>query len=155
MPCAFRSKAILFFSSCTLLCACSSSGGGGEAPAPDTYVFERETGEPLFPIEEVPVPAASLDGEEAWPTQPVPSAPPPFTRTRMSEEEVTDITPSAHAAVKAALQGTRYGSQFIPLSEKPTVVFPGMIGGAEWGGGRPTTPITACSMSTPTKCPMS
>ena len=65
------------------------------------YLFNRETGEPLFPIEERSVPPSDLKGEAAWPTQPVPLSPPPFARQAFTEAEVTDISPQSHAAVLA------------------------------------------------------
>lgn len=98
------------------------------------FVFERETGEPLFPIDEVPVPASDLAGESAWPTQPVPRAPPPFARQRLTEEEVTSRTPEARAAVLERLRRLRSGGQFVPPSLEGTVIFPGFDGGGEWGG---------------------
>ncbi len=98
------------------------------------FLFDRETGTPLFPIEEHPVPASDLKGEQAWPTQPLPVKPPPFARQLFTEAEVTDISPASHDAVLKQLRLTRTGRQFIPPSEQGTVIFPGFDGGAEWGG---------------------
>lgn len=98
------------------------------------FVFDRETGEPLFPVEERPVPPSDLRGEEAWPTQPFPLKPAPFARQRFTEDDVTDISPEAHAFVLDSLQELRSGGQFIPFSTQGTVLFPGFDGGAEWGG---------------------
>ncbi|HXG65948.1 MAG TPA: PQQ-binding-like beta-propeller repeat protein [Blastocatellia bacterium] len=98
------------------------------------FLFERETGRPLFPIEERPVPASDLKGEKAWPTQPFPVKPPPFARQSFTEAEVTDISPEARADVLKRLKGLRTGQQFIPPSREGTVIFPGFDGGAEWGG---------------------
>ena len=98
------------------------------------YLLDRETGEPLFPVEEVPVPPSDLDGEETWPTQPIPSKPPPFTRTYMTQDDITDISPQATAQVALQMKNMRYGRDFIPFDEQPTVIMPGFEGGAEWGG---------------------
>jgi len=59
------------------------------------FVFDRANGTPLFPIEEVEVPPSTLLGEEAWPSQPMPLSPPPFSRQIFTEEEVTNISPEA------------------------------------------------------------
>jgi quinoprotein glucose dehydrogenase len=98
------------------------------------FLFERETGAPLFPIEERRVPASDLEGEVAWPTQPVPLLPPPFARQALTEDLLTTRTPAAHAAVRTRFRGLRSGQPFIPPSTQGTVVFPGFDGGAEWGG---------------------
>ncbi|HEV2131566.1 MAG TPA: PQQ-binding-like beta-propeller repeat protein, partial [Longimicrobiaceae bacterium] len=98
------------------------------------FVFERETGEPLFPIEERVVPPSDLRGERAWPTQPLPLAPAPFARQTFSEADVTDISPEAHAEVLERFRTYRSGGQFIPPSVEGTILFPGFDGGAEWGG---------------------
>ena len=73
------------------------------------FLFNRETGEPLFPIEERPVPPSDLRGEQAWPTQPLPLKPPPFSRQAFTEADVTDISPESHAAVLERLRMTRTG----------------------------------------------
>ena len=98
------------------------------------FVFERETGEPLFPIEEIRVPASDLRGEEAWGTQPVPVLPPPFARQRLTQGDLTDISPKASAEARARFSGVRSGGQFVPPSTDGTVIFPGFDGGGEWGG---------------------
>lgn len=98
------------------------------------FLFERETGKPIFPIEEVPAPASDLAGEQAHPTQPVPTKPAPFTRQVFTEEEITNISPEAYSYVKAIWQKTKTGQRFIPPSKQGTIIFPGFDGGAEWGG---------------------
>jgi len=98
------------------------------------FLFERGTGAPLFPIEERPVPASDVEGEAAWPTQPVPVLPPPFARQALTEDLLTERTPAAHAAVLARWRTLRTGRPFIPPSTQGTVIFPGFDGGAEWGG---------------------
>ncbi len=98
------------------------------------YLFNRETGEPLFPIVERPVPPSDLRGEQAWPTQSLPVKPPAFARQALTEAEVTDLSPESHAAVLQRLRMSRAGKPFIPPSTQGTVIFPGFDGGAEWGG---------------------
>ncbi|MEM6347460.1 MAG: pyrroloquinoline quinone-dependent dehydrogenase [Bacteroidota bacterium] len=98
------------------------------------FLFDRETGEPLFPVEEVAVPASRLKGESAWPTQPIPTKPVPFARHRFTEEDITDLSPESHAAVKELWEQSLQGQPFIPPSQEGTIVFPGFDGGGEWGG---------------------
>ena len=107
------------------------------------FLFDRDTGEPLFPIEERPVGKSDLIDEETWPTQPFPLKPPPFARQHFTEELITDISTEAHEYVKGIWSTTRSGKQFIPPSTQGTMYFPGFDGGAEWGGASfdPTTNI--------------
>lgn len=100
----------------------------------DVWVFNRETGESLFPWKEEPIPPSLLTGEEASPTQPRPSKPAPFARQRFTEEEVTNRTPAAHEAVLRQLRSAQPHQLFDTPSERGTVVLPGFHGGAEWGG---------------------
>ena len=98
------------------------------------FVFERDTGRPLFPIEYRKVPASDVDGEVTADTQPFPLKPPPFARQMVTPEIATNRTPEAHRAVLEQLQKVRSGGQFTPPSFEGTVVFPGLDGGGEWGG---------------------
>ena len=98
------------------------------------FLFERETGRPLFPVEERPVPASDLRGEHAWPTQPFPTKPAPFARQTISEADLTDRSPAARAAVLQRFHALRPGGLFTPPSEAGSVVMPGFDGGGEWGG---------------------
>jgi len=98
------------------------------------FVFERETGRPLFPIEYRKVPASDVDGEVTASTQPLPASPSPFARQMVTPGIVTNRTPQAHQAVLEQLQKFRSGGQFTPPSLQGTVVFPGFDGGGEWGG---------------------
>lgn len=98
------------------------------------FVFDRKTGEPLFPVEERPFPASDLKGEKAWPTQPIPLKPPPFSRQELTEDDVTNLSPEARKAALERLEGVRNAGQFVPPSLEGTVIFPGFDGGAEWGG---------------------
>lgn len=98
------------------------------------FVFNRETGEPLFPIEERIVPPSDLQGESAWPTQPFPTKPPPFARQVFSAGEITDISPESRKAVLERWIKVRPHTPFLPPSREGTIIFPGFDGGAEWGG---------------------
>jgi quinoprotein glucose dehydrogenase len=98
------------------------------------YLFDRATGEPLFPIEERAPPGSDLQGESAWPTQPLPFKPAPFTRQVFSADEITDITPESRKAVLEQFVKLRPHTPFMPPSREGTIIFPGFDGGAEWGG---------------------
>jgi quinoprotein glucose dehydrogenase len=109
------------------------------------FVFDRDTGESLFPIEEVPVDTESdLVGERLWPTQPVPVLPKPFARQSFTVEDINPYLPEeSYQEVKERLEHYKGGKIFSPQSRKGTVIFPGFDGGAEWGGPAvdPTTNI--------------
>lgn len=97
------------------------------------FLLDRENGKPLFPVEEIPVPASDLDGEQAWATQPVPLKPPPFARQIFTEDMISPLA-SDTAALRERFKGLKTGRPFIPPSKEGTIVFPGFDGGAEWGG---------------------
>ena len=99
------------------------------------YVFDRVTGAPIWPIEERAVGQSDVPGESAWPTQPVPSLPPPFVRQGITENDLVDFTPELRAMALKLVAGRRLGPLFTPPSREGTVVLPGWIGGAGWGGG--------------------
>ncbi|GAB3258760.1 hypothetical protein GCM10027347_22330 [Larkinella harenae] len=98
------------------------------------FVFNRETGEPLFPIEERPVPASRIPGEEAWPTQPFPLKPKPFARQWMTEADLNNYSPASHDSIVKKFRSMRYEGLFTPPDLKGTLMLPGTRGGAEWGG---------------------
>jgi quinoprotein glucose dehydrogenase len=98
------------------------------------FVFHRETGEPLFPIEEEPVVGPGVPGEALAASQPVPLRPPPFVRQRIDEGTLGVRTPEAAAAVRQRLARLRAGALYTAPSLEGTVVYPGTDGGAEWGG---------------------
>ena len=98
------------------------------------FLFNRETGEPLFPIEERIVPMSDLQGESAWPTQPIPLKPAPFARQVFSADEITDVSPESRRAVLDRFVKVRPHVPFLPPSREGTIIFPGFDGGAEWGG---------------------
>ncbi len=99
------------------------------------FVFDRETGEALWPIEERAVPSSEVPGEEAWPTQPFPTIPPPISRQSMTSADITPffLTPEEQAEWKTKIDGMQTGF-FTPLShEKETLALPGAVGGVNWG----------------------
>lgn len=98
------------------------------------FVFDRDTGEPVFPIEEIEAPESTLPGEETWPTQPLPSKPAPFARQLFTDDLVTTLSEESHEEVLARLKLTRREHPFTPPSFEGTVIFPGYDGGGEWGG---------------------
>ena len=97
-------------------------------------LLDREKGAPLFPIEEREVPDSDVEQEEAWPTQPIPTMPEPFTRQGFSAADLTDITPEAAAYAAKEFAVMRGGPLFTPPSMEGTIMMPGTRGGAEWGG---------------------
>lgn len=99
------------------------------------FLFDRVTGKPLFEIEERPVPKSEVPGESAWPTQPFPVKPPPFARQSMKREELSTVTPEAKAFCASLVEDAVFGALFTPIGLKPTLLFPGTNGGANWGGG--------------------
>jgi quinoprotein glucose dehydrogenase len=99
------------------------------------YVFDRVTGKPVWPIKEEPVPDTDVPGEKAWPTQPIPSKPPPLTPQGVSEADAFDLTPELKTRALAELAKMRTGPLFTPPSLRGTIMRPGTIGGADWAGG--------------------
>lgn len=98
------------------------------------WVFDRVTGESLFPWREIDVPPSDVDGEKLSPKQVLPLKPAPFARQEFTEDLVTRRTPGAHADVLARWRKYRKGPQFTPPSLEGTILFPGFDGGGEWGG---------------------
>lgn len=98
------------------------------------YVLNRETGEPLFPIEERPVPASDVPGEAAWPTQPFPLKPEPYALQHLTEADLAAWSPQAHDSLVRQFKSLRYEGLFTPPSTRGTLNVPGTIGGSEWGG---------------------
>jgi quinoprotein glucose dehydrogenase len=98
------------------------------------FVFDRVNGTPLFPIEEVPMPGLTLDGDSASPTQPFPTLPKPFARQSLTEDGLTDRTPEARAAALKTFNAYRTTHPFDAPNERGTIIFPGVDGGGEWGG---------------------
>ncbi len=99
------------------------------------YVFNRETGESLFPIEERPVPKSDVPGEQTWPTQPVPLAPPPFARQKFTVDDLNPyLSPEDQARFRDEMLSARNEGMFTPPAERGTVEMPGNNGGSNFGG---------------------
>jgi quinoprotein glucose dehydrogenase len=98
------------------------------------FVLDRETGEPIFPVEERPFPASDVPGERAWPTQPVPTAPPPLVPQRLTEADLYAPTPEHREACRAWLAQLRNEGLFTPPSTRGSVLYPFTGGGANWSG---------------------
>ena len=98
------------------------------------FLFNRVTGEPLFPIEEKKVPANGLPGEDVWPTQPIPTLPQPFARQTLTADDITNRTPEAHVEMLKKFNQIKYKEMYAPPSTESSLIFPGYDGGGEWGG---------------------
>ena len=97
------------------------------------FVFNRLTGEPLFPIEEVASDVTDIPGEQPSTTQPIPVLPEAFTRQSFTSK---DLRPDVanRKKILALVEGARTGKSYIPITRQRTIVFPGTDGGAQWGG---------------------
>ncbi len=98
------------------------------------YVLNRDTGVPVFPVEERAVPQSDVPGEVASPTQPFPSAPPALVPQRYSADDAWGITPADREACRAMMQGLRSEGVFTPPSVQGTLTVPGNVGGMNWSG---------------------
>ena len=100
------------------------------------FLFNSETGTPLFPVVETPVDTATnLVGEKLWPTQPIPQKPAPFVRQTLTEKDLNPyLSKEEYEEVKNRLATYHTGKMFMPQSKEGTIIFPGFDGGAEWGG---------------------
>ena len=98
------------------------------------FVLDRETGEPIFEVEERPVPKSDVPGEEAWSTQPFPLKPPPLVRQGFTENDLAKRTPEVTAKAKAVFEVYGPSTMFKPVSTRGHVLFPGMSGGMEYHG---------------------
>uniref|UniRef100_Q01RN3 Pyrrolo-quinoline quinone n=1 Tax=Solibacter usitatus (strain Ellin6076) TaxID=234267 RepID=Q01RN3_SOLUE len=98
------------------------------------FVFERKTGKPIWPIEERKAPKSDVPGEEAWPTQPYPTAPPPFARQSFTVDDINPYLPEEQRAlIKDQLLSWRNEGLFTPPTLRGTVQMPGDQGGSNWG----------------------
>jgi quinoprotein glucose dehydrogenase len=107
-----------------------------------TYVFDRATGEPVWPIIETPVTQSTLPGEITSATQPIPTLPEPFMKMTFQQTDILNLKPEWQADIRAQLENTLMGETWLPPNaDHPIVLFPGMDGGGEWGGASfdPTT----------------
>lgn len=99
------------------------------------FVLDRETGEPLFPTLEMPVPKSQIPGEETWPTQPIPVKPDPLSRQGITEADLTNISPEANQYARRKFEQYMSASLYTPPSEQGTLTSPSLLGGVEWQGG--------------------
>lgn len=100
------------------------------------FAFNRETGEPLFPIEERPVPTdTEVAGEQLSPTQPFPTKPPVLVGNSISPDDAWGFTFLDKNACRKKIESMRHGSHYEPISTRGTVMYPQIGGGANWGGG--------------------
>ena len=99
-----------------------------------TFVLDRDTGAPVFPVTETAVPRSSVPGEETYPTQPIPSKPKPLVRQITTEADLTNISPEAHASALQQFRQLNSGPIFTPASLQGNIMTPGWLGGVEWGG---------------------
>ena len=104
-----------------------------------TFVFDRRTGEPVWPIDEVAVAQSQVPGEQTAATQPIPSLPEPFGRTGVTEDQLNDLTPEIHAEAHRIVSGYTLGPLYTPPTlvnegNGGTLVLPGSVGGANWQG---------------------
>jgi quinoprotein glucose dehydrogenase len=98
------------------------------------FILDRNTGKPIFGVEERQVPASEVPGEEASPTQPFPLKPPPLARTSIDREDLSKRTPEAEKFCREQFDKYVHGSLYTPFGLKSTLVFPGAMGGGNWGG---------------------
>lgn len=99
-----------------------------------TFVLDRDSGEPVFPVVEMPVPPSDIPGEVAHPTQPIPLLPPPLNRLEVTEADLLDITPEYKALALEKFRKLKKGSLYTPPSMQGTLNMPGTLGGTEWQG---------------------
>jgi len=98
------------------------------------YVLNRDTGAPVFPVEERPVPQTDVPGEVTSPTQPVPAAPPPIAPQKLSADDAWGLTPADRDACRKMVEALRNEGIFTPPSLNDTLAVPGNIGGMNWSG---------------------
>jgi len=98
------------------------------------FVFNRVTGEPLWPIEERPTAASRIEGIKTWPTQPFPTRPPPLMRQKYTSDDYSNISPEANQMTKDVLKQSGNYGPYPPPSQEQVIMFPGYDGGMEWGG---------------------
>jgi len=98
------------------------------------FVLNRENGNPIFPVQERPVPSSAIPGEEAAPTQPFTAVTPPLSPHSFTDQQIWATSDADRAACRAAIEGLRNEGIFTPPDLKGTLVLPSNIGGAHWGG---------------------
>ena len=99
------------------------------------FVLDRATGQPIFGVEEKPIPPGGMPDDKLWATQPRPLKPAPLSRQGFRESDITDISPEAHAYVRKIWEGCAAGELFTPNRKEGYLIHPGFRGGPLWGGG--------------------
>jgi quinoprotein glucose dehydrogenase len=99
------------------------------------FLLDRDTGKPLFPVEERPVPRSDVPGEVSWPTQPFPTKPPALVSQQLTAEDLWDTNPEHYKRCLARFRTLRNQGMFTPPSTSWTVLYPGTAGGVNWSGG--------------------
>ncbi len=102
------------------------------------FILDRRNGKPIYPVEERPVPKGDVPGEWYSPTQPFPVKPPSVTRLSITRDEIAKVTPEQQKFCEELFDsegGAHNDGPFTPVGMKPTIVFPGGDGGANWGSG--------------------
>jgi quinoprotein glucose dehydrogenase len=97
------------------------------------FLFDRENGKPLFEIKEVAAPASDMPGESAATSQPLPVKPAPYARQSLTAEDISPYAENRDSLINV-FNASRFEGPFTPLSRKGTIIYPGLDGGAEWGG---------------------
>lgn len=98
------------------------------------FVLNRETGKPIYPIEEVEVPSSDLEGEVAWKTQPIPTVYPSFSRQKLTKEDLAIRSKEINEEANKVWNESNYKGMYNPPALKGNITFPGYHGGGEWGG---------------------
>jgi quinoprotein glucose dehydrogenase len=98
------------------------------------YVLDRDSGKPVFPVEERPVPQSDIPGEQTSPTQPIPDAPPALGRHQMTADDAFGLTPADRDTCRKWISGLRNPGLFAPPSLQGTLNLPGSAGALNWGG---------------------
>ncbi len=106
------------------------------------FILDRETGIPIYPVEERPVPASNIPGEEAWPTQPFTLIPKAFAKQSVTEGDITDDPAADREGILRKFRSVRYEGLFTPPDLKGTLSIPASRGGGNWGGAA-FDPITS------------
>ena len=99
------------------------------------FVFDRTSGEPVWPIHEQSVPASTVVGERASPTQPIPSKPLPYDRQGVTVDDLIDFTPELRRQAIEIIDRYDHGPLYTPPSERGAMMLPGPVGGSNWVGG--------------------
>jgi quinoprotein glucose dehydrogenase len=98
------------------------------------FILDRRTGIPIYPVVERPVPVSDVPGEASSPTQPIPEKPPALSRSTMTADDLTNITPESRSECSAMFAKLENHGRYTPYGTRPTLVFPGTLGGATWSG---------------------